>query len=788
MAEEIRGGFAAALRGVARIARKEFQGFFASPTAFIFLGAFLGVALFIFFWVETFFARNIADVRPLFEWMPMLLIFLVSAITMRMWSEERRAGTLELLLTAPVAPAHLVFGKFLACLALVGVALLLTLPLPLTVWRLGALDWGPVVGGYVATLFLAGAYIAIGLFVSARSENAIVSLIASALLCGVFYAIGSDTLTGLFGTTGSELLKLLGSGARFESITRGVIDLRDLYYYASLVGIFLTLNVLVLEWIRWAGNPGNTRHRRWALLSALMVANFTAANLWLAPVGWARADITQGNIYSISDATRRYLDQLREPLLLRGYFSAQTHPLLSPLVPRLRDLLREYAEAGDGKVRVEFIDPLEEPELEQEAGEKFGIRPVAFQTADKYQASVVNSYFDVLVHYGDEYETLNFWDLIEVKTDSETEVEVELRNPEYDITRAIKKVLYAYQKAGDVFENIRTPVVFRGYVSPTEKLPESLAELRGELEDLLAGIAETAGDKLQVEFQDPDAGDGALAEELGRQYGFQPMVAGLGDRTPFWFYLTLHGDGQVVQVPFPEDASRSGLERGLNAGIGRFSAGLLRTVALHTPAAPETPPNPQFPQQNALNFTWLRDVLEKEYTVQPVELTTGRVPAEADLLILVAPQNLDEKQLFAVDQFLMRGGTVVLSTSPFAVNTQRNLATQVERSGLEEWLGHHGIDIAEKLVLDRQNGTLPIPVERRLGAIVIREVQMLRYPYFVDVRGAGLDRDSGLSGACSRLRSTGLRRSNSTRRRTRSGAWSASSRARPIRGPPSPST
>ncbi|MGB9024375.1 MAG: ABC transporter permease subunit, partial [Rhodomicrobium sp.] len=131
---------------VFRIARKELAAYFSSPAAFIFIGVFLAALLFIFFWVDRFFARNIADVRPLFEWMPVLLIFLVSAMTMRMWSEERRAGTLEFLLTAPVRPLDLVIGKFLACLALVAITLALTLPLPVTVSILGPLDWGPVLG------------------------------------------------------------------------------------------------------------------------------------------------------------------------------------------------------------------------------------------------------------------------------------------------------------------------------------------------------------------------------------------------------------------------------------------------------------------------------------------------------------------------------------------------------------------------------------------------------------------------------------------------------------------
>ena len=132
------------MRSLFQIARKEFSVFFNSPMAFIFLGTFLAVTLFVFFWVEMFFATNIAEIRPLFEWMPILMIFLTSAVTMRMWAEEKRAGTLEFLLTSPINPLTLVLGKFLACLGLIVIALILTLPLPFTISLIGSLDWGPV--------------------------------------------------------------------------------------------------------------------------------------------------------------------------------------------------------------------------------------------------------------------------------------------------------------------------------------------------------------------------------------------------------------------------------------------------------------------------------------------------------------------------------------------------------------------------------------------------------------------------------------------------------------------
>jgi ABC-2 type transport system permease protein len=741
------------MKHILTIASKEFAGFFSSPIAFIFLGAFLAVSLFVFFWVETFFARNIADVRPLFEWMPLLLIFLVAAITMRMWSEERRAGTLEFLLTLPVKSHQLVLGKFLACLGLVATALLLTLPLPVTVSLLGPLDWGPVFGGYLATLFLAAAYAAIGLFVSARSANQIVSLIMTAVVCGFFYLLGSDALTQLFGNRASELLKLLGSGSRFDSITRGVVDLRDLYYYLSLVGVFLTLNVFTLEWLRWAGNRQNANHRRWGLVTGLFALNFLAANLWLAPLGWVRADMTQGSVYSISDATRNYLMQLREPLLIRGYFSAQTHPLLAPLAPRLRDLLEEYAVAGGDRVRVEFIDPQEHPELEKEANEKYAIKPVPFQFASKYQSSVVNSYFNVLIQYGDEFQVLDFQDLIEVKVRSETDLDVDLRNPEYDFTQAIKKVLYAYQGKGALIENIPHPIAFKGYISPQEKLPGVLKSLRQELEQHLAELAEQSGGKLSFEISDPDANGGALARKIRTELGFRPMTASLFDSNTFWFYMTLQGDGRTVQIPMPEEYEIAGLERGMQAALKRFSKGYLKTIALHTP--PTTPTLPQIGMLGSgKEFQLLRDSLAEEHNVVNSDLKSGQVPADADLLILASPEKLDEKQLFAVDQFLMQGGSVVIATSPFDIKTREALSVAPNPSGLGDWLKHHGLNMSEEMVLDPQNAAFPIPVDRQVAGFVVRETQLVDYPYFVDIRDDGMAREEGITAGLSQVTMT----------------------------------
>ncbi|MBK1645342.1 ABC transporter permease [Thiocapsa imhoffii] len=732
------------MREILRVTGRELGAFFGSPVAYLFIGAFLAASLFVFFWVDAFFARNIADVRPLFDWMPLLLIFLSAALTMRLWSEERRSGTLETLLTLPVPTLHLVIGKFLAALALVAIALALTLPLPLTVSLLGPIDWGPVFGAYLATLLLAAAYVAIGLFVSARTDNPIVALIGTTLLGATLYLIGTPALTNLVGHGGGEVLRLIGSGARFESITRGVIDLRDLYYYLSIVGVFLALTLYSLERLRWAEPTANPRrHRRWTLITALAAANLLAANLWLHAAGQARMDLTEGRIYSISDPTRHYLGQLQEPLLIRGYFSAETHPLLAPLVPQLRDLLREYQLAGDGRVRVEFVDPLRSPELEREAGEQYGIRPVAFQTASKYQASVVNSYFDLLIQYGDEYETLGFQDLIDVKARGETDLDVRLRNPEYDITRTIRKVLQGYQGGGDLFGNLNDPVSFRGYISAARHLPEPLQELRAELEAVLSDLAADADGRFGFQLEDPAEGDGSLAQTIAEQYGFEPLVISLLDPTPFYFYMLLESGEQVVPVPLPEALDRAGLTRALEAAIKRLTPGVLRTIALHAP--PSIPPVFGDVSSSA-GYSLLQESLRDGFRLLETDLTSGQVPEEADLLLVVDPRGFDERQQFAIDQFLMQGGTVILAASSFDLNLNANaIEARAAPTGLEDWLSHQGLTLAPTLVLDPKNTPFPIPVQRDLGGFLVEEIQTLDYLYFPDVRTDGLATDSPIT-------------------------------------------
>jgi len=180
------------------------------------------------------------------------MVLLVPALTMRLWAEERKLGTEEVLITLPAQDYELVLGKFLASWALLGVGLALTLALPVTVAFLGDLDWGPVIGGYIGALLLGAAYLAVGQFVSTTTENQILAFILALVVCLGLYGIGLEGFAGLFPDRTSAVLRSLGTGSRFESVARGVIDLRDLVYYASLTAFFLAASVGGLRVRRWA--------------------------------------------------------------------------------------------------------------------------------------------------------------------------------------------------------------------------------------------------------------------------------------------------------------------------------------------------------------------------------------------------------------------------------------------------------------------------------------------------------------------------------------------------------
>ena len=239
------------MNGTVAVFRREFSAYFSTPLAAVFLVIFLFLAGLFTFSVGMLYERGQADLRPFFSATPWLYLFLVPAVSMRLWSEERRLGTIELLTTLPLRLREIVLGKFLAAWAFTGIALVLTLPLWLTVEYLGTPDRGAIIAGYIGTFLMAGAFLAVGAAVSAATKSQVIAFVACAVACFLLMFAGFPTvLDFLRGWAPAGVVEAVAGMSfltRFEAMARGVIDLRDALYFVTVMIAFLLVNAAVID-------------------------------------------------------------------------------------------------------------------------------------------------------------------------------------------------------------------------------------------------------------------------------------------------------------------------------------------------------------------------------------------------------------------------------------------------------------------------------------------------------------------------------------------------------------
>ncbi len=233
------------MQNIAAIGWREFRSYFDSPIAYVVIDVFLVVSSWLF--LRQFFVAGRADMRLYFSLLPWFFLFFAPAITMRLWAEERKIGTDEILLTLPIRTSEAVLGKFVAALGLVFVTLLLSGILPVAIHHYAPLDRGPVIGSYLGSLALAAAFLAAGLFISALTENQIVAFILSVALAFAMLMVGTSMVVSSLPPSLGPLAEYIGLQNHFGSIARGVIDTRDIVYYVSVTAFFLLLNSFVVD-------------------------------------------------------------------------------------------------------------------------------------------------------------------------------------------------------------------------------------------------------------------------------------------------------------------------------------------------------------------------------------------------------------------------------------------------------------------------------------------------------------------------------------------------------------
>ncbi len=239
------------MRIIGILFRRELASYFATPLAYVFILIFLVLASAFTFYLGGFYERGQADLAPFFNFLPWLYLFLIPAISMRLWAEERRSGSIELLLTQPITLWQAVLGKFLAAWAFAGIALALTFPLWITVAYLGAPDHGAIVTGYLGALLMAGGFLAIGSCMSALTRNQVIAFILGVVACFVFLLAGFPLVLDAFRAWAPqgliEAIASLSFLTHFEALSKGVIDLRDVLYFGMTIAFFLVVTSVVLD-------------------------------------------------------------------------------------------------------------------------------------------------------------------------------------------------------------------------------------------------------------------------------------------------------------------------------------------------------------------------------------------------------------------------------------------------------------------------------------------------------------------------------------------------------------
>ncbi len=239
------------MQGLKAVCKRELTGYFQTPVAYVFIAIFLLISGLFTFYISNLFERGKADLEPFFTWHPWLYLFLMPAITMRLWAEERRSGTLEMLMTLPIPLWQLVVGKFLAVWAFAAIALVCTFPIWITINYLGNPDNGVIVAGYLGSLLMAGGYLAIGSCLSALTRNQVIAFVISVTVCFIFTLMGFPLVVSFFtGWLPQMLLDMLGQFSfltNYNEIVKGVLELRSVVYFASLIVFWLFVNILVLE-------------------------------------------------------------------------------------------------------------------------------------------------------------------------------------------------------------------------------------------------------------------------------------------------------------------------------------------------------------------------------------------------------------------------------------------------------------------------------------------------------------------------------------------------------------
>ena len=391
-------------RSFVGLLRKDLKAYFDQPTGYILLVIFVGIVSYLYF--RTALVSQEASMRPMFTTLPWILAIFVPAATMRLIAEEQRDGTLEILFTQPIRASAVLLAKFLAGFIFVSIAVLLTAVIPLALMTAGNLDEGAVIGQYIGTLLLTAAFVAIGLFSSALTQNQIVSFMVALTLTAGLSLMGMPLVTIALPQDAAVIVQDLSPLSHYRIVIRGVIDLRDVIYFLAVVSAFVSGTYLLLR--------GKSISHRSVLFLQLRLGVAALVVLSLL-VGWfgssiqGRWDLTESKLYTLSPATKKLLSELDDIVTIRYYVSAEPPAEIALVARDVNDFLDDIEEASKGNVKVVRKHPDQDEEIADEADRNF-VPPVQLNIQSEGEFKVQLAWLGFGMTYANRREAVPYVD------------------------------------------------------------------------------------------------------------------------------------------------------------------------------------------------------------------------------------------------------------------------------------------------------------------------------------------------------------------------------------------
>ncbi|MBN1868966.1 MAG: Gldg family protein [Candidatus Omnitrophica bacterium] len=614
---------------------RELFSYFNSPIAYIFIVVF--VMLINAMFMSQFFLIGISDMRQFFGLLPVILCVFIPAITMRLWAEEKKGNTFELLLTFPMETYKLVLGKFAAGLIFYLLALAGTLFVPVMLFLIGKPDMGPIIGGYLGAIFIGAFFLSVGIFVSGMCKDQIVSFIIAMVACFFFFLSGLDFMASLIDGwlpgVGNFLKINFGMTHHFNSFQRGVIDNRDILYFVVMTAVFLVLNVFSIE--------DRLRPKAKIFFSTAVgvcIAISMVINSLFMDIPLGRYDLTEDKLYTITESTKNIMRGLKAPVTVKLYISpSETMPTA------LKTLEQDIKDQFD--------------ELQVYSGGNFSYKVFHMEAAHQQTEEGKNE------------------DSLEDKLQQKGIAPFQVRSIEQD-ELGIKLVYSAIAIAYKEKEEAIIPRV----------IPENLNNLEYELVSRIyrMTLEETPKVALVAPYTDKQA-DARIQQMLKQM-------------------------GQTLPDQYRED-----------------------------------------------KFRYLDAVMRYEdYEVNRIRLTKEEpIPEGTDTLVLVAPEELNERQRYEINRFIAGGGNVIIAAQGFMYNYQTsgpqgiNITPQRINPGLNELIGQYGVKISEKMLMDEQNDTISITGSMGFGPF---EISMpVKTPIQVLVDDKNVNSDVSITGRLDRF-------------------------------------